>query len=104
MFRPVIKSFEKVRDQEPSALHELLNNERGQKFFELYLATELSLENLLFYRSVQRWKKKYQEGSVETSEEATLILDLYLKNGATSRSTSLIRSRPTRRRRLKKAT
>lgn len=82
MFYPVKKSFEPVKEQEPDALRELLSNERGLKFFELYLATELSLENLFFYRSVRRWKKKYQEGSGESVDGAMLIVDLYLKSGA----------------------
>ena len=40
-------------------LKKLLEDPNGRHYFGLYLATELSLENLMFYMSVKDWTNRY---------------------------------------------
>lgn len=48
-------------------LHKMLEKDFGCRYFMMYLATELSLENVLFYKEVEAWKndKAATPGSVE---------------------------------------
>ena len=83
VFLPIIKSFRKVKVEKPEKLQKLLSNERGLKFFELYAATELSLENVLFFRSVLSWKKRFQAEKADVLSLAEMIDSIYLSGSST---------------------
>ena len=82
VFYPVARSFLPKKEQAPGPLQDLLSSERGLKFFELYVATELSLENILFYRSVKAWKRSFHDNARDTQRTAEIIADTYLTNNA----------------------
>ena len=75
------RQISKGRFQEKSALQEILSNERGYRFFQLYLATELSLENLLFYSAVDEWKKKCLDQDDDTDATARSLFKTYFTRG-----------------------
>ena len=53
------KSSQPVRAH-PGKLSEVLNDANGLHYFGLYLATELSLENLMFWMTVNKWLENYE--------------------------------------------
>lgn len=61
------------KDRDNTGLEELLKTDRGYAFFQLYLATELSLENLLFYSAVDEWRKHCNADSFDGSETAATV-------------------------------
>ena len=62
------------------SLGEILKTDRGKKIFELFLATDLSVENILFYNAVTSWKEAYDADSPETLKSAIRIVDKYLSS------------------------
>lgn len=61
-------------------LQEILRDEEGMKAFALHLASELSLENLYFYKTVTRWKEQYRSvGRVLSTSQALNLFDDYLR-------------------------
>lgn len=66
----------KVLD-DPAALKEMLETDNGFRFFQMYLATELSLENLLFYQAVKEWKDQTSQQSITEKQSARLARAIY---------------------------
>lgn len=60
-------------------LKEILATDRGKQIFELFLATDLSVENILFYNAVIQWKSEYREGSEVTRKQAKRIVTKYMQ-------------------------
>lgn len=72
-------------DKSPSSklqLKDILKTDRGRKIFELFLATDLSVENMLFYNAVTAWKDKYKPGGEATLREAERIVEKYLSKSS----------------------
>lgn len=68
---PLIRVYRMKGFKEPDkSFQELLDDPRGAKYFEFYTATELSLENYLFYREAVAWKNNYDEFQGEERREA----------------------------------
>ena len=64
-----------------AALREMLRTDNGYTFFQLYLATELSLENLLFHEAVREWKIRTEHHTITDAQSAALakaIFETYL--------------------------
>ena len=81
---PAIRAF-RVEDAKGTwstskELQDILESKKGEKYFQLYLSTELSLENLLFYKAVTKWKKAYKAESVDTQERAYWIKEVFLED------------------------
>lgn len=62
-------------------MEKLLKRKRGLQYFQMHLATELNLENLLFYESVEKWKSGYDD-SDETIRTAYKIKELFFGEGS----------------------
>ena len=62
---------------DPSDLAEILDTDNGYRFFQMYLATELSLENLLFYQAVKEWKLQTSHNTITEKESIRLARIIY---------------------------
>lgn len=61
-----------------SELSTVLKSEDGTKAFALHLASELSLENLYFFKNVSNWKAEYSKvGNRAAGEQAVVLYDDY---------------------------
>ena len=60
---------------------EILDTEAGARFFKLYTATELTLENFLFYQRATKWKESFgNQDIVYLVREAEAIADLFIRS------------------------
>lgn len=65
-------------------VHKILANEEGTKAFALFLAVQLSIENLYFYKAVESWKQKYTELTDESKlKQAQHIYETFLSSSST---------------------
>lgn len=71
-------------EERRQSLKQILSTDKGTRMFQLYLATELSLENILFYRSALKWKKLFDEEADEETiyNEVRRIQKIYLTTGS----------------------
>lgn len=63
-------------------LDDILSTARGKQIFELFLATDLSVENMLFYNAVTEWKREFRVGSQLARVMAKRIATKYLQPGS----------------------
>lgn len=78
---PLIRVYRMKGFKEPDkSFQELLDDPRGAKYFEFYTATELSLENYLFYREATAWKNDYDNVHPdERNAKGDLLLNKYVR-------------------------
>ena len=74
---------ENIASREEENLEETLKKKTGYKYFQLYLATEFSIENLLFFKACSDWKASYSEQSHSTMENGRYIIDKFFSVGST---------------------
>ena len=80
-YQVVLSFFGNGKDESSQSkikLTDIMKTDRGKKIFELFLATDLSVENMLFYNAVTAWKDRYNPGSRATLREAERIVEKYL--------------------------
>ena len=77
---PTYASDDDRRSKSNDQLEEILATGRGKQIFELFLATDLSVENILFYNAVAQWKAEFREGSDVTRTQAKRISRKYLNS------------------------
>lgn len=76
---PVYKSHSATTEYRITDFPAFLDSPEGLRFFASYLATEVSLDNLLFYRAVLKWIDNFDESSPEyRHNQASRILNDYL--------------------------
>lgn len=81
MFLSIFK--ERVVPREVYNLDETIKKKTGYKYFALYLATEFSIENLLFYKAYMDWKGSYSESSELTMEHGRKLIEKFFTHGST---------------------
>ena len=85
-FHQVFKSkrLDKIeREQDHATLQKILNDDEATKAFALYLASHLSIENLLFYRVVDSWTKEYFNRDQDVSlAQAQIIYNHFIDKEA----------------------
>lgn len=79
---PLKNSFKVNRVPESSDdFRMILSSEAGAKFFKLFAATELSLENFLFYQRATAWRASYDGTRVsQLVQEAELIIASFIRS------------------------
>ena len=63
-------------------MDETMKKKTGYKYFQFYLATEFSMENLLFFKAYTDWKSSYSAQSQTTMERGRYLIEKFFKVGS----------------------